>query len=73
MMECPHCRAELNGAGNSYRCPSCKREWEVRFRCDVCGEVPKLLAGCGSASFFCENCKSLKSRRSMEKEFRAAE
>ncbi len=68
-MICPECSSELEGRGSHYKCGSCGQKWIVTFTCEVCGELPQVLASCGAVSFFCNTCNSLKSRESMNKEF----
>lgn len=68
-MKCPGCDGELKGSGSHYKCTDCGQKWRITFRCEVCGELPKVAAGCGSVSFFCDTCNNLKSRESMDKEF----
>ncbi len=68
-MNCPDCQGELKGNGNKYQCQECETLWQIDFTCDVCGSTPSLLSSCGSVSFFCDSCKSMKSRSSMEKKY----
>lgn len=68
-MLCPECKQELRGAAHSYSCPGCKIDWHVDFHCEICASEVKKLSSCGSVSFFCEQCKRLKSRESMDKRF----
>jgi len=68
-MVCPDCNGTLKGAGNLYSCSECGSRWEVSFKCEVCTNTATIMSSCGSVSFFCETCKKLKSRESMNKEF----
>ncbi|MDC7225237.1 MAG: zinc-ribbon domain-containing protein [Spirochaetales bacterium] len=68
-MQCPECSGELQGRSSRYTCKNCGAKWKVTFRCEQCGELPKVAASCGAVSFFCDTCNSLKSRESMDKEF----
>ncbi len=68
-MNCPECSGDLEGKGSHYTCSSCKTRWKVTFTCEVCKNLPSVLAGCGAVSFFCDTCNSLKSRESMDKDF----
>jgi hypothetical protein len=69
-MECPQCGSSLSGRKTLYRCESCGARYEVEFTCDVCGDVPELLEGCGSVSFYCSRCRAVKSRSSMNKNYK---
>ena len=68
-MLCPNCNQQIEGSGSHYKCSSCGQKWKITFKCEVCGELPTVMASCGAVSFFCETCSSLKSRESMDKEF----
>ncbi len=68
-MDCPECKGKLNGAGNSYTCSGCGTSWEISFTCEKCGSTPEVISSCGSVSFFCETCKTVKSRETMDKSF----
>ncbi len=68
-MKCPECQGDLTGNGNKYVCKECDTIWNIDFTCEKCGEKPSLLSSCGSASFFCDTCKVMKSRESMNKKF----
>ena len=70
-MECPQCGSNLTGRKYKYHCESCGARYEVEFTCEVCGDVPELLAGCGSVSFYCSRCRTVKSRSSMKKNYKA--
>lgn len=69
-MDCPDCKEKLNGNGYNYNCPKCGAHWEITFTCEKCKSVPTMMSSCGSLSFFCENCKALKSREAMDKTFK---
>ena len=72
-MNCPDCGEKLYGKGSSYRCMACDTKWEVEFSCEICGEEPENVGCCGTVSFFCKKCKSLKSRESMNRKFSRAD
>ena len=68
-MLCPECNHEISGKGSHYTCGGCGQKWKITFSCEVCGNLPTIIPSCGAVSFFCESCKSVKSRESMNKEF----
>lgn len=68
-MECPKCNETLKGRKYLYTCESCETEYEVNFKCEVCGSEPEVLASCGAVSFYCNSCNNMKSRTTMNKEF----
>ncbi len=68
-MECPECKGKLDGGGNSYACKSCGVEWQVDFSCEICHGKPEMESHCGAVTFFCQSCRKLKSRESMDKTF----
>lgn len=68
-MQCPTCKEELAGRKYRYQCKACGDEFKVEFECEVCGGTPEVLAGCGSVSFYCSTCRTVKSRESMNKRF----
>jgi len=65
MLNCPSCRGDLEGRKQDYTCRGCGARWAASFTCDVCGNVPEVIEGCGSVSFFCPGCRTLKSRDAM--------
>ena len=68
-MLCPECNNQIDGKGSHYTCSGCGQKWKVTFTCEVCGNLPQVLASCGAVSFFCETCGNIKSRESMDKKF----
>ncbi|GAB6098324.1 zinc ribbon domain-containing protein [Halanaerocella petrolearia] len=42
---------------------------DVRNFCDRCGEQVEVIKGCGSISFFCDNCNELRSKKKVETKY----
>lgn len=66
-MECPVCVRDMDGRGTNYYCKECDQKYTVEFSCEKCGNQPEEISSCGSVSYFCQLCKELKSRKSMNK------
>lgn len=67
---CPDCGREMKGLGALFTCHDCDVKYEISFTCRDCGAVPEEMNACGSTGYFCNSCKALRSRTSMNKEFR---
>lgn len=62
-LHCPHCNAPV--AGGETPCPHCAVVIHWNAHCDSCDAVLEKHAACGSVSYFCPQCNSLKSRRTI--------
>lgn len=60
---CPHCHQAIDGGASP--CPHCAQPILWNAHCDSCDGLLEKLAACGSVSYFCPACNSLKSRRSL--------
>lgn len=65
---CPQCETSLDWCSNgklgkgNYACPQCQVLFLKQYDCPDCGEDIDKLQACGSVSFFCKSCNSLKSK-----------
>lgn len=69
-MKCPMCENDMNGRGTNYYCGECSQKYTVEFLCEKCGNTPEEISSCGSVSYFCNTCNELKSRTTMNKEYK---
>ena len=65
---CPNCgeSIEKNGQTGKYYCKTCEKTYGKRANCNVCGNELELLSACGAEQFFCNTCKELKSRKTLD-------
>lgn len=68
IITCPSCGEEIekDGMTGKYPCKSCGKVFGKRAKCNVCHDELELLEACGAQQFFCNTCKELKSRKSVE-------
>ena len=63
LYHCPWCSASVNGGDNP--CPHCRAAIAWHAHCPDCQALLEKVAACGSVSYFCPSCNSLKSRRTI--------
>ncbi len=71
-INCPDCGNDMSGLGTTYSCNACESRFDIDFTCQECGSVPEEINSCGSVGYFCNKCKALRSRTSMNKVFNKA-
>ncbi|AGB41235.1 Protein of unknown function (DUF1407) [Halobacteroides halobius DSM 5150] len=72
---CQKCNNIMRDKGESnYFCKCCDEYTPYEIKdvinfCDRCGEKVEVIKGCGSISFFCNNCNELRSKKKVETKY----
>ncbi|GAB6139138.1 hypothetical protein JCM15060_23270 [Halanaerobaculum tunisiense] len=67
-------RREIEAGEENYFCKYCADYTPYQFKeakkfCDKCGKKVEVIKGCGSISFFCNNCNELRPKKKIETEY----
>lgn len=65
---CPKCETTFEWRGH-YHCTSCNQGFEKVGYCPDCNAVLEKLQACGAANYFCNSCKLLKSKSTINFEY----
>lgn len=66
---CPKCQNALEWRGH-YHCASCQLDYEKIGTCPDCDAQLEKLQACGATNYFCNSCKQLKSKSTIDFEFK---
>ncbi|WP_185233443.1 YfgJ family double zinc ribbon protein [Teredinibacter franksiae] len=63
-INCPRCnKIALNPLQQESQCEECTTAYTVAAQCPTCEAELERIIGCGTTTFFCNDCKAMVSKR----------